>query len=134
VKWIALLNCDDRSGPPSSTRRKSRAQNQAIGRSKGGWTTKILTLTDALGNLVRFHLLPGRRYDPIGGIDFDTILADKAFDANWIIEEMNERGARMNRTIKKATVKRSTTTIVRNWKNIWPTLSTPTISGAGSRR
>ena len=29
-------------------------------------TTKILALTDALGNLVRFVLLPGHRYDTIG--------------------------------------------------------------------
>ena len=33
---------------------KGGAQSQAIGRSKGGVTTKILALTDALGNLVRF--------------------------------------------------------------------------------
>jgi hypothetical protein len=26
-------------------------------------TTKVLALTDALGNLVRFVLLPGQRYD-----------------------------------------------------------------------
>ena len=30
-------------------------------------TTKILALTDALGNLVRFVLLPGHRYDTVGG-------------------------------------------------------------------
>lgn len=47
-------------------------------------TTKILALTDALGNLVRFELLPGNRYDTIGvaplidGIDFDALLGDKA--------------------------------------------------------
>ena len=29
-------------------------------------TTKILALTDALGNLVRFELLPGQRFDTIG--------------------------------------------------------------------
>ena len=29
-----------------------------IGRSKGGMTAKILALTDALGNLVRFRLIP----------------------------------------------------------------------------
>jgi hypothetical protein len=29
-------------------------------------TTKILALTDALGNLVRFVLLPGQRFDTIG--------------------------------------------------------------------
>jgi len=30
-------------------------QNQAIGRSRGGLTTKIMALVDALGNLVRFY-------------------------------------------------------------------------------
>jgi len=44
-------------------------------------------------------LLPGQRYDTIGvqplirGLEFDALIADKAFDANWIIEELNERGA-----------------------------------------
>jgi transposase len=56
-------------------------------------------LTDALGNLVRFVLLPGHRFDTAGvaplidGISFDAMLADKAFDSNWIIGEMNARGA-----------------------------------------
>ena len=44
----------DRQGPPPRTGRKRGTQNQAIGKSRGGWTTKILALTDALGNLVRF--------------------------------------------------------------------------------
>ena len=52
-----------------------------------------------MGNLVRFELLPGNRYDTVGveplikGINFGGLLADKAFDANWIIDELNERGA-----------------------------------------
>jgi len=75
-----------------------RTLRQAIGKSKGGWTIKILALTDALGNLVRFVLLPGNRYDTVGvaplihGLSFDALLADKAFDSNWIVEEMNARG------------------------------------------
>ena len=54
---------------------------------------------DALGNLVRFVLLPGNRYDTVGvaplidGLSFDALLADKAFDSNWIVEELNARGA-----------------------------------------
>lgn len=36
---------------------------QATGKPKGGWTTKILALTDALGKHVRFVLLPGHRFD-----------------------------------------------------------------------
>jgi transposase len=46
-------------------------------------------------------LLPGNRSDTIGGapllngFSFDAMLANKAFDANWIISEMNERGAKI---------------------------------------
>jgi transposase len=42
------------------------AQSQANGRSKGGMTTKILALTDALGNHVRFVPLPGQCFDTVG--------------------------------------------------------------------
>lgn len=64
-------------------------------------TTKILALTDALGNLVRFVLLPGQRFDTVGveplldGIDFGGLIADKAFDSNHIIAALNERGAQV---------------------------------------
>jgi transposase len=42
--------------------------------------------------------MPGNRYDTVGvaplikGLKFDALLADKAFDSNWIIDEMNARG------------------------------------------
>jgi transposase len=64
-------------------------------------TTKILALTDSLGCLVRFILLPGQRFDSIGvaplidGINFEGLIADKAFDSNSIIAELNERGAKI---------------------------------------
>jgi transposase len=64
-------------------------------------TTKILALTDALGNLVRFVLLPGQRFDTVGvaplieGIEFDALIADKAFDSDAIIAELNQRGAKI---------------------------------------
>ena len=60
-----------------------------------------MALTDALGALVRFVLLPGQRFDTIGvaplikDIEFGGLIADKAFDSNWIIEEMNARGAQI---------------------------------------
>ncbi len=64
-------------------------------------TTKILALTDALGSLVRFILLPGHRFDTVGvaplieGLEFGALLADKAFDSNWIIDNLNARGAKI---------------------------------------
>lgn len=64
-------------------------------------TTKILALTDALGNLVRFVLLPGHRFDTVGvgplikDIEFGGLIADKAYDSNAIIDDLNERGAKI---------------------------------------
>ncbi len=64
-------------------------------------TTKILALTDALGNLVHFVLLPGHRFDTVGvpplidGVAFGALIADKAFDSNTIIADLDERGAKV---------------------------------------
>jgi transposase len=64
-------------------------------------TTKILALTDALGNLVRFELMPGNRFDTVGvaplieGVQFGAMIADKAFDSDWIVADLNERGAKV---------------------------------------
>jgi transposase len=72
-----------------------------MGRSKGGLTTKIVALTDALGNLVRFVLLPGQRFDAVGvpplidGLAFGALIADTAFDSNALIAELDARGAKV---------------------------------------
>jgi transposase len=64
-------------------------------------TTKILALTDALGNLVHFVLLPGHRFDTVGvaplvsDIEFGGLIADKAFDSDAIIADLDERGAKV---------------------------------------
>jgi len=53
-----------------------------------------------LGNLVRFVLLPGQRYDTVGvapliqRVEFGGLIADRAFDANWIVGALNQRGAK----------------------------------------
>lgn len=58
-----------------------------------------MALVDALGNLVRFVLMPGQRNDIMGvrplieGLTFDALLADKAFDANWLRADIAGRGA-----------------------------------------
>lgn len=64
-------------------------------------TTKILALTDALGNLVRFEIMPGQRYDTVGmeplleDIEFGGLIADKAFDSAAIVADLNQRGAKI---------------------------------------
>ena len=87
-----------RKGPSPRTGRKGGTPSQAIGRSKGG-IAKILALTDALGNLVRFVLLPG--FDTVGvaplidDLAFEGFIADKAFDSNSIVADLKERGAKI---------------------------------------
>ena len=62
-------------------------------------TTKILAMVDALGNLIDFKLMPGQRNDICGvsplieGKVFEALLADKAFDADWLLLELEERGS-----------------------------------------
>ena len=62
-------------------------------------TTKILAMVDALGNLIDFKLMPGQRNDICGvaplieGKEFAALLADKAFDADWLLLELEERGS-----------------------------------------
>ena len=56
-------------------------------------------MVDALGNLFRFLLLPGQAHDMKGvaplihEISFGALLADKAFDADWLLQDLDERGA-----------------------------------------
>jgi transposase len=48
---------------------------------------------------VGFELLPGHRFDTLGvaplleGVTFGGLIADKAFDADWILAELDARGA-----------------------------------------
>ncbi len=62
-------------------------------------TTKALALTDALGNLVRFKLLPGQRSEIVGVPDlidcltFDALMGDKAFDADHLRQTLRDRNA-----------------------------------------
>jgi transposase len=61
-------------------------------------TTKIMALTDALGNLIDFRLLPGQAHDLrataalIEGLGCGWLLADRAFDADWLREALRDVG------------------------------------------
>lgn len=87
------------TGSPPWKRRTRGTQAQATGRSRGGLTTKIVALVDALGNLARFLLLPSQRHDGLGaepllsGADAGALLADKAFDIDWSRATLSDRKA-----------------------------------------
>src|SRR5829696_2663532 len=78
-----------RAGSSARGRRPQKAgPDQAIGRSKGGLTTKIHALVDALGHPTGFHLTRGQEHDLAGAdallpaLEAETLIADKAFDTD----------------------------------------------------
>lgn len=72
--------------------KKDSQIQECLGRSKGGFTTKIHAVVDALGNPLKFILTPGQRNDVTQGEllvkDFKKtmVIADKGYDSNALIE------------------------------------------------
>jgi transposase len=72
----------------SAGAQKKDGKDQVIGRSKGGLSTKIHAMVDALGNPTAFFLTPGQAHDLEGAdallpqMQANALLADKAFDAD----------------------------------------------------
>ncbi|HYS84786.1 MAG TPA: IS5 family transposase [Bradyrhizobium sp.] len=79
----------------AGARKKTGAQ--AIGRSRGGLSTKIATLADALGNPVELMLAPGQDHDLscaeplLENVDPGALIGDKAFDADPLISSLEQR-------------------------------------------
>jgi transposase len=78
---------------------KRGAEEQAIGRSRGGRTTKIHAVVDNDGRLIAFELTPGQRGDirsAIGLIEplppARTLLADAAYDSDDFRVFLTARG------------------------------------------
>ena len=67
-------------------------ENQALGRSRGGFSTKIHVTVDALGNPLRMLITPGQRNDIVEaealiiGYDSEHVIGDKGYDSNDFID------------------------------------------------
>jgi transposase len=76
--------------PPTGCDRKRGDRNQALGRSRGGLTTKIHVVADAQGRPLRFLLTGGEAHDILAapqllsGLAAGGVIADKAYDSNTL--------------------------------------------------
>src|SRR6218665_161395 len=111
-------NADDRyyGGACTSTRCwcQKKEGPQAIGRSRGGWTSKIHVVVDARGSPVRWLLTGGEVADItqakslLEGLKADAVLADKGYDADALIDSIQVAGAtavippRRNRVVQRS--------------------------------
>ena len=81
----------------SAGARKKKGVNQAIGRSRGGLTTKIHMIVDALGNPLAFTLTAGQVHDITQAetltaqVQPEAVLADKGYDADVYIAGLRAR-------------------------------------------
>jgi transposase len=81
------------------TGKKTGQAAQALGRSRGGFSTKIHLKTEALGNPLTFGLPPGQQHDItqaeawLGDDDCDYVLADTSYDANDLRTSIAATGA-----------------------------------------
>jgi transposase len=86
--------------PKKSDQSEDRFEAHALGRSKGGLSTKIHTATDALGNPMRFMLTGGQRNDItqieplLAGLKANHVLADKGYDGQRAMKAIAATGAK----------------------------------------
>jgi len=79
-----------------SRHKKGTQQTEAVGRSRGGFTTKLHARCDAKGRPLGFVLTGGETYDVKGfapllrmvADKIEALLADKGYDADAIREEL----------------------------------------------
>lgn len=92
---------------------KNQGEREGLGRSKGGFSTKIHVAVDALGNPFKYTLTPGQRSDIsqaselIEGVEDANVLADKAYDCDAFIAQCETQGCKAvippkaNRKVKR---------------------------------
>jgi transposase len=102
-------------GPPSGSRRKRGTQSQALGRSRGGFTSKIHARTNGEGLPLGFIITGGEAHDATAYeelMDLDqtrpkALLADKGYDSDAIREDAWLHGtdpvipAKINRKVQR---------------------------------
>ena len=78
---------------------KRGQEDEALGRSAGGFSTKIHIAVDALGNPIEFILTGGQEADVtqaeplIRRHKVGAVLADKAYDSNAVVAAVKKQGA-----------------------------------------
>ncbi len=72
---------------------------QALGRSRGGFSTKVHIVVDALGNPLRVSLTGGQTHDItqaptlLAGLDTDHVIADRGYAAQALLDQLAHSGA-----------------------------------------
>ena len=93
-------NKEESTSPPGCRwGEKEGSEDQAIGRSRGGLSTKIHLAVRGLGCPIRITLTAGQRgdcplaYDLTEGLPAEAVMADATYDADWLRKAIADKGA-----------------------------------------
>lgn len=112
--WGDLMNCVSdidlsivmidstivRAHACSAGYKKGGNEQEALGRSKGGFSTKIHAIVDAVGKPIKFILTGGNRNDItqaenlVEGMSNTTVLADKGYDSDQYVTALQNQGCK----------------------------------------
>lgn len=101
MEWLIIDTTIVRAHPCAAGALKTSGgqDSQALGRSRGGFSTKIHVAVDGLGNPLRFELSAGQQHDItcaealIDGYSSEYVIADTSYDATAFVESITEGGA-----------------------------------------
>jgi transposase len=99
LEWLILDSTVIRAHQHAAGAVKKGGTDQALGRSRGGFGTKLHIAVDGLGNPVTFILTGGQEADInqgkalIEGHDADAVIADKGYDGDDFVEAIVATGA-----------------------------------------
>lgn len=110
LEWLMLDSTVVRAHPHAAGM-NGADDDQALGRSRGGFGTKIHLAVDALGNPMTIHLSPGQDADIthaealFADHEPEAVLGDKGYDSDALVAMVEERGAQAVIPSKKNRVK-----------------------------
>ncbi len=97
LEWIMIDATIVRAHPCAAGYKKEKQAEEVLGRSKGGFTSKIHAKVDALGNPLKFIITPGQRGDitQASALVSDTynahVLGDKGYDSDELRVQLKEQ-------------------------------------------
>jgi transposase len=84
---------------PQALKKNGGQAAQALGRSRGGFSTKVHSAVDGLGNPLRLRLTGGQAHDStqaselLAGWVTEHVIADRGYAAQALVDQIIESGA-----------------------------------------
>lgn len=98
MEWVSIDSSIVRAHACAAGYRKDSQVQEALGRSRGGFSTKIHAVSDALGNPLDYLLTCGQRNDITqaktltSGLNGTIVIADKGYDSDGFINVLKDQG------------------------------------------